>query len=94
MRKWVASGAALGLLALLLAPVTVASCSGDPCPSACANENKLNCAGTCDCSACDTAPASCHDFFDCVASHSDCTSILFDCNEPSECAAYVSAHCQ
>jgi hypothetical protein len=94
VRRWCTLPLAAGALVVALAPAASVGCNSDPCGSACNNNNRLGCAGTCDCTACSTAPPSCRDFFDCVASQTTCTDIFFNCAEPSECATYVSQHCQ
>lgn len=87
------AGLFAGMVAILVAPIGT-GCGGSACNAACQNNNKLACSGTCDCTACSNAPASCQDFFNCAASKSTCIDIFINCTEPAECATYVTNHCK
>ncbi len=92
--RWCFAGAWIVVVGVAFAPAIVTGCGGDPCVSACENNNRLGCAGTCDCTACAQAPSTCHTFFACIASQSTCTDMFLNCTEPQECATYISAHCK
>ena len=77
---------------MLIAASVLCSGCGSNCEEACELAADLGCR-TCDCEACDSAPASCEDYFDCVVDQDGCLDIAFACDATAECDDYMDAHC-
>lgn len=71
--------------------VGLAGC-GSPCRGACNLVNDLECSD-CDCSACNDAPASCDEYFQCINDQDSCLEIGLGCSPSAECAVFVDDHC-
>ncbi len=78
-------------IAALFLLLGAAACS-TPCERACDKANDLECS-SCNCDACDEAPASCDEYFDCINDTHSCIEIGLACSAPPGCALFVSGNC-
>jgi hypothetical protein len=64
------------------------------CHNACEDYNALHCLSTCDCNACNIAPAACDTYFNCIRTYSgSCIQLAIACPIPIECQPFINENC-